>query len=181
MSRWSHWGRFITINCTTKRRQNTMTYENNNSMTNNNHRKNYEDIRLTEAYHQAMASDYFRRQKLKRTRLITDICVFFLLGILFLVLAEIATAQTQCDSRCMLRAIIAKEAAMQDRIREPSVWVERPREPQHIIIDQTIRHREDSLVDRMFPPVAPEPPRRGYSIPPRETRHYHEEVPFYGR
>jgi hypothetical protein len=54
--------------------------------------KNNHDIRLTEAYHHAMASDYYRRQRRKQTRLIADICVFFFLGVLFMVLAEMITS-----------------------------------------------------------------------------------------
>lgn len=37
---------------------------------------------------QAVSSDYFRRQQQKR-RLAYDICLFFLAGVLFLLLAEI--------------------------------------------------------------------------------------------
>jgi len=54
--------------------------------------KNNHDIRLTEAYHHSMASDYFRRQKMKRTRLIIDICIFFFLGVALMILVEAAIA-----------------------------------------------------------------------------------------
>ena len=52
--------------------------------------KNNHDIRLTEAYNHAMASDYYRKQKHKRISI--DILIFFFIGLLIMTLVELVIA-----------------------------------------------------------------------------------------
>ncbi len=111
-------------------------------------------------YYRAMASDYFREQEKKRSRLVVDICAFFLLGVLFLLLAEIVTAQEQGRSVAEIVAELerrAPERLEQYRRERKGVWVDRQPDPLHIIVEGTVTHREEALVDRMFPAATPPP------------------------
>jgi hypothetical protein len=93
-------------------------------------------------------------------RLAIDICIFFFLGVLLMILAELAIAEEPCGFECFVRQHSMQKEPQKQR---SGVWIERPQQ-HNIVIDQTIRHREDSLVDRMFPPAAPTPYRQQYYI-----------------
>lgn len=61
-------------------------------MTNDKNKTTRHTDRLTEALlYEHQASDYFREQQKKNRRLAVDICLFFLAGILCLLVADILT------------------------------------------------------------------------------------------
>lgn len=108
--------------------------------------------RLTELY-EHQASDYFRRRN--QRRLAYDICLFFLAGVLFLLLAEIATAEPS-DCRT-LDCVISRLEKQENHERKDrrSVWVEREREPLSVSLDGKLQleHSERSIFSEPQQPV----------------------------
>lgn len=130
-------------------------------MTNNTNHKHTRHVdRLTQAIsYDYIASDYYRREQAKKKRLIIDICIFFFLGILFVIFADLATAQTNGCQRldCLIRSLNEQnEARTKERERRgPSVWLEQDRQPLEVIVggNLQVEHSERSIFSPPSQPI----------------------------